>query len=61
MTDKLEKIRKELISRYDFPKNCELIVDRTSKWVLVLKLVKGLAIFGKFKFNCRLGTMERLI
>jgi len=53
--------KKKLLEMVNYDGPCEFEIERTSKWVVTIKMVDGLCLIAKFKFNCQKHTMERVI
>jgi hypothetical protein len=41
--------------------DCDFEINQKSKWIIEISLVDGLCLLGKFKFDCRKGSMKRII
>jgi|GEM_PF-3769826 len=41
--------------------DCEFIINRKSKWVVEVSLVRGLGILAKYKFHCKNMSCEKII
>ncbi len=41
--------------------NVDFQINRKSKWVVEISLVKDLTLYAKYKFHCKNGTMVRMI
>ncbi len=55
------KAKEELKRKANITEDVEFQIDRKSKWIVEISLVKGLALYAKFKFHCKNGTMDRVI
>lgn len=58
LNDKAKEILKK---RAGVSGDIQFQINRKSKWIVEISLVKGLAVYAKFKFHCKNGTMERMI
>ena len=56
-----ERVKDRLKELAGVTEDVDFEINRKSKWVLEIGLVKGLCIFAKFKINCRLRTVDRVL
>lgn len=55
----IEKLKKSV----NYDGDCDVEYNRPpgSKWILEVRLVKGMCVIAGFKFDCKKGTMERTV
>jgi hypothetical protein len=58
LNDRAKKILKK---RAGVIEDVDFQINRKSKWIVEVSLIKGLVLYAKFKFHCKNGTMERVI
>ena len=56
-----ERVKNRLKELAEVTEDCDFEINRKSKWVLEISLVKGLELFAKFKFNCKAQNFSRII